>query len=142
MQIQNMMKLRTKFSSKEINGFLDEGISVTGEIECSGTLRLDGQFSGLISGADHLIVGKYARIQADIRVGELEVYGSVYGTVKTTLRIIIHSGGNILGDIQSPALVIEEGGKLEGNSNMLDQEAAEIPVEKPRASKREWRPKS
>ncbi len=133
------MKLHTRFSSEEINGFLDQGISITGELQCSGTLRLDGQFSGLISGAERLIVGKHARVQADIRVGEIEVYGSVYGTVESTVRIVIRSGGNIQGDIQSPALVIEEGGKIDGNSKMSEHDLAEIPIEKSQTSKREWR---
>ena len=134
------MKLRTKFSSEKLSGFLDEGISITGELQCSGTLRLDGEFSGLISGGDKLIVGKQARIQADIRkLGEIEVYGSVYGTIETRFRIVIHSGGKIRGDIQSPVLVIEEGGKLDGNSKMAAHDAAEIPIQQTPTSKREWR---
>ena len=133
------MKLRTKFSSEEITGFLDQGVSITGELQCSGTLRLDGQFSGLISGAARLIVGKHARVQADIRVGEIEVYGSVYGTVQTTLRVVIRSGGIIQGDIRSPELVIEEGGKLDGNSKMAEPHVAEIPIEETHTSKRAWR---
>ncbi len=85
-----MKKLRSRFASDEISGFLDQGTSVTGELQFSGTLRVDGDFHGSISTKDKLIVGERAQIHADIKVGEIEVYGAIFGNVESARRVQIH----------------------------------------------------
>ena len=68
------MTLRQKFSSEEISGFLDQGTSVTGELQFSGTMRVDGEFHGSISTNDKLIIGERAQVHADVQAGEIEIF--------------------------------------------------------------------
>ena len=132
------MKLRPKFSSEEISGFLDQGTSVTGELRFSGTLRIDGEFHGSITTSDKLIIGERAQVHADIKVGETEVYGKISGNIDSKKRIQIHATGRIQGEVRTPVLVIEEGGVLDGNSNMTGEGKSEELLESPRASRKEW----
>ena len=74
------MKFRTK-PSEQVCGFLDKGTNVTGELQFAGTLRIDGNFHGSISTNDTLIIGEHAVVHADIRAGEVEVHGQVFGTI-------------------------------------------------------------
>ena len=133
-----MKRLRPKFGSEDVTGFLDQGTSVTGELQFSGTLRVDGNFHGSISAKDKLIVGERAQIHADITVGEIEVYGVISGNVDSHRRIQIHSSGRITGDVRTPELVIEAGGALDGRSNMAGDEKDEIPTETTRTFKKAW----
>ena len=74
------MRFRLR-ASDQVSGFLDKGTNVTGELEFAGTLRIDGNFHGSISTGDVLIIGEHAIVHADIKVGEIEVHGQVFGSV-------------------------------------------------------------
>lgn len=117
------MKLRRKYGSDDFKGFLDHGTSVTGELTFSGTLRVDGNIHGSITTSDLLIVGERATIHADIKAGEIQVYGSVFGNIEGSRRVEICSTGKLHGDVRTPRLVIEEGGTFEGRSRGADSDA-------------------
>ncbi len=68
--------------SDEIVGFLDHGTEITGELQFSNTLRIDGNFHGSIVGEDRLIIGEQAVVHADIKVGDIEIRGQVFGNVE------------------------------------------------------------
>ena len=120
-----MKRSGLKFSSEEVSGFLDQGTSVTGELQFSGTLRIDGEFHGSITTKDKLIVGERAQVHADIKAGEVEVYGSISGTLESNRRVEVHPTGSIKGDVRTPELVIEAGGILDGNSRMASDSKTE-----------------
>jgi cytoskeletal protein CcmA (bactofilin family) len=110
------MKLRRRSGSDEFRGFLDHGTSLTGELQFSGTLRVDGNVHGSITTDDVLIVGEQATVHADIRAGEVQIYGSVFGNVDSQRRVEVYPTGRLLGDVKTPQLIIEEGGTFEGRS--------------------------
>lgn len=110
------MSLRKKSNIDELNGLLDQGTSLTGELTFSGTLRIDGNVHGSISTSDTLVVGESASVHADIKAGDVQIYGTVFGNVEGTRRIEIFSTGRLNGDIRTAQFVIEEGGTFEGRS--------------------------
>ena len=116
------MRRRGKVSSEEITGFLDHGTAVTGELRFSGTLRIDGDFHGSIATDDVLTVGEHADVHADIHVGEIEIHGRVSGNIEAARWIEIRSTGRVTADIRTPALVIEDGGSLDGRSRMSEDQ--------------------
>ena len=65
------MRFRQKPSADEISGFLDQGANVTGELQFSGTLRIDGTFHGSIATEDILVIGEHAVVHADITADPL-----------------------------------------------------------------------
>lgn len=110
-----------KFSrnaSEQICGFLDKGTNVTGELEFSGTLRIDGNFHGSISTGDILIIGELAIIHADIKVGEIEIHGKVFGNIESKRRVEISPTGRVRGDVQTPVLIINPGAMFDGRTRM------------------------
>jgi cytoskeletal protein CcmA (bactofilin family) len=111
--------------SEQIAGFLDRGIHITGELQFSGILRIDGHFHGSISSSDSLVIGEHAVVHADIKVGELEVHGQVYGNVAVKGRTEIFPTGRLQGDLQTGTLVVHSGGVLNGHSQMGANEAQE-----------------
>ena len=110
---------RTK--EQQISAFFDQGTNLTGELQFSGTVRIDGNFHGSINGGDTLIVGSNAVIHADIRVREIEIHGQVFGNLEVGDKTEIHSSGSFRGDIHTSVLVIHPGGLLEGHSHMVPE---------------------
>jgi cytoskeletal protein CcmA (bactofilin family) len=117
------MKLWRK--AEVITGFLDHGTDLTGELQFSGTLRIDGNFHGSISNGDVLSIGENAKVHADIKVGEIEIYGYVVGNIEVTRRIEIFPTGRLRGDLVAPVLVVHEGGVFDGHSRMPSSNAGE-----------------
>lgn len=104
---------------QRIAGFLDQGTNLTGELQFSGTVRIDGNFHGSIGSGDTLIVGENAVIHADIRVREIEIHGQVFGNIEVGSRAEIHASGRLRGDLRTPVLVIHAGGVLDGRTQMI-----------------------
>jgi cytoskeletal protein CcmA (bactofilin family) len=110
------MKLWRK--SEQISGFLDQGTNITGELQFSNTLRIDGNFHGSITSSDTLIIGENAVVHADIKVGEIEIHGQIFGDVEVKGRTEISSTGRLRGDLQTSILIIQAGAVLDGKSRM------------------------
>jgi cytoskeletal protein CcmA (bactofilin family) len=101
-------------SSGELNGFLDRGASFKGEMEFEDTMRIDGKFNGKIVSKNELIVGESAHIEGDVHVGRIAISGTVVGKIVADQRVEIHRSGKVYSDIETPALIIEEGAIFQG----------------------------
>ena len=110
-----------KNKSGDLNGFLDRGSSFKGELEFEDTMRIDGKFNGRITSKNELIVGESAHIDGDIHVGRIAISGTVVGTIRADIRVEIHRNGKVYSDIDTPALIIEEGAIFQGNCVMGDK---------------------
>ena len=112
--------------SGELNGFLDRGSSFKGELEFEDTMRIDGRFNGKIVSKNELIVGESATIEGDVYVGSIAISGTVIGKIVATQRVEIHRNGKVYSDVDTPALVIEEGAIFQGNCTMGDRKSGTV----------------
>ena len=103
-----------------LNGFVGNGTTITGEATFKGMLRVDGRLKGHITSQDGtLIVGTNGQVDADIEVSVATIHGTVNGDIIATKRIEIGRTSKVIGNIQTPALVIEQGAIFEGSCRML-----------------------
>jgi cytoskeletal protein CcmA (bactofilin family) len=93
---------------------------MTGELQFAGMIRLDGNFHGSISTSDVLVVGEHAVIHADIKVGEIEIHGQIFGNIEAKRKVEIFPTGRIRGDIHTPLLSITNGGCVDGQILMTN----------------------
>jgi len=110
--------MKSKIDMGTMNGFLDAGTEVSGEIRFRDTLRIDGKFSGKIVSSNNLIVGESAEIDAEIEVGGISIGGKVSGTIHASQRIEILAKGRVFSSLNTPCLVIEEGALFQGKCDM------------------------
>jgi len=103
---------------EEVNAFLGKGTAFEGKMTFEGLFRLDGKFNGEIFSGDSLIIGETGEVHAEITVNTLIVKGKLEGSITAKTRVEIHPPGKILGDIQTPVLVIEEGAIFDGHCRM------------------------
>ena len=106
----------------ELNGFLDRGSKIVGELHFRDTFRVDGQLRGKVSSEGDLIVGQDSTVEGDIRVRHLFVSGIVRGSVVAD-RVEIAPGARVEADVETPALLIEEGAHFQGRC-VMDTEAS------------------
>jgi cytoskeletal protein CcmA (bactofilin family) len=118
--------MTTKGKSGELNGFLDRGSSFKGELEFEDTMRIDGKFNGKITSKNELIVGESATIEGDLHIGRIAISGTVIGKIIATQRVEIHRNGKVYSDVDTPALIIEEGAIFQGNCVMGEKKGANV----------------
>ena len=102
----------------ELNGFLDQGSLVNGELRFRDTFRVDGQVTGKVTSDGELMVGDTGSVDGEIAVAAVFISGAVRGQVRASRRVEISAKGRVVADIETPALVIEEGAFFEGKCAM------------------------
>jgi len=102
-----------------LTGFVGNGTSLTGEASFKGMLRVDGHLSGRVSSEDGtLIVSTNGQVDANVEVAVAQIYGTVNGDIVASKRIEMGRVARVTGNIQTPALVIENGALFEGGCRM------------------------
>jgi cytoskeletal protein CcmA (bactofilin family) len=104
--------------ASDLNGFLDSGSHVHGELRFDTSFRVDGRFTGTVISEGDLIVGEGGEVEGDLQVGRIFVSGTVRGSVRATGRIQISPTGKVLAEIDTPSLVVEDGAFFEGRCSM------------------------
>jgi cytoskeletal protein CcmA (bactofilin family) len=108
-----------------LSGFVGNGTVLTGEASFKGMLRVDGHLSGRVSSQDGtLIVSTNGQVDANIEVSIAQIYGTVNGDIIATKRIEMGRVARVNGNIQTPALVIENGALFEGSCRMVQVKEA------------------
>lgn len=111
--------LRKKKKSGVISTFLGPDASIDGTLEFRGTIRVDGNVRGRITGTDStLIVGERAVIDADIAVDSAIIMGVVKGAIDAREKIEVYPPGHVTGDIYAPVISIDSGATFNGNCGM------------------------
>jgi len=105
----------------DLNGFLDAGSNIVGELHFEDTFRVDGKLKGKVVSEGDLVVGDQGQVEGEIKVGRLFVTGVVRGSIVASQRVELTAGGKVYADIETPTLVIEEGALFEGSSRMSAQ---------------------
>lgn len=129
------MNLRGKGQTGELNGILDRGSHLRGELHFEQTFRVDGKLTGKVISDGDLVIGERGEIEGEIEVGRVFVSGIVRGHIRTARRLEICAGGRVFADVETPALVIGEGALFEGNCAMeRGAPAGETAADGPRAA--------
>ena len=117
----------------DLNGFLDAGSHIEGDLHFEDTFRVDGRLTGRVVSEGDLVVGDQGRVEGEIRVGRIFISGTVKGSVNAGQRVEITARGRVNADLETPSLMIEDGAFFEGRCSMgkRSQAADERPVAKP-----------
>jgi len=103
---------------QDVRVSLGPDAEVTGKLAFVSPTRIEGKLKGEIRASELLVVGPQAVVQATVRAEKLVVLGEVRGEVQGASRVQICTGGKLYGDVETRALVVEEGATFEGHSKM------------------------
>ena len=103
-----------------LSGFVGHGTTLTGETNFHAMLRVDGHLVGTVSSeAGTLIVGTQGQVDANVSVAAAMINGTVNGDVVASEKLQLGRTARVMGNVQSPRLIVEEGAILEGSCSMI-----------------------
>ena len=111
---------RRKVTIDEAKTILGKNAVFKGELTFKDTLCIDGEFEGKLTTSGKLIVAEQGAILADIEAGTVICRGRITGNIIASQKVEIYSTGKILGDVDTPSLMIELGAVIHGKSNMSE----------------------
>lgn len=103
-----------------LSGYVGNGTVLTGETSFQAMLRIDGHLTGRVSSENGtLIVGSSGRVDANITVASAIISGTVNGDIIATEKLELGRTAQVIGNVQTPRLVIDDGAIFEGGCTML-----------------------
>ena len=105
--------------SETIDTLIGQKTVLSGDLEFSGGLRIDGQINGNISSHDEnngtLVLSELGEIDGDVTVPHVIINGTVNGSIHSSGRVELQSKSKITGDVHYNAVEMELGASINGN---------------------------
>lgn len=111
-------------SSGKVETIIGKETNVKGSVTGSDVLRIDGKVEGDITTSGDVIVGETGIVQAEVNAKDVTVAGEIHGNTKAEGKLEIISSGKVIGDIKVQNLIIRDGAKFEGKSEMIKEKTA------------------
>jgi cytoskeletal protein CcmA (bactofilin family) len=105
---------------------------VSGRVETPGSLRIEGRVEGMVRAADRVVIGRTGVAISEIEARFVEIRGVVIGNVSAEVRIDVHEGARVVGDLVAPNVDLDAGATIEGRVDRAVP--AEPAAEPPRAA--------
>jgi cytoskeletal protein CcmA (bactofilin family) len=102
---------------------LHANMTVLGDLETDGTVRIDGRLAGSVLRADVVVVGASASVTGNITAREVIIGGAVHGNVDAADRAEVQPTAVVTGDIEAGAVMIQEGGAVRGRLCVRSRDA-------------------
>ena len=99
-------------------GYLYKGSRVSGHLSFQGPARIDGIVEGDIQCHGALTIGESAEVKAKITAQLVVVHGKVEGNVSAKEKIELIAPARLIGNIDTPRLIIAEGVVFDGDCSM------------------------
>lgn len=109
---------RAQQEAGEWSGFLDYSVRVEGKLELPGTFRLDSQLRGSITSGEMLILGENSSVEGEIAAKSVSIAGRFEGRIQARGRVDILTKAIVVGDVETPCLVIEAGAMMDGRCHV------------------------
>ena len=99
-----------------IKAVLGKNVVIQGQIRSQEDLTIEGEVDGTIEMLGHrLTIAPDGKVRADVKVREIEVRGSIQGKIEAAEKVVIRKSAQLVGDIHSTGIVIEDGGYIKGS---------------------------
>ncbi|MBA3853027.1 MAG: hypothetical protein C0503_01355 [Gemmatimonas sp.] len=96
------------------------GTTVSGDIACTGVLKVEGQIDGSVRQARQVMLAKDGAIRGDVNAHEIVVGGLVDGNVTAADRLELQPTAVVNGDIITKSIVVMEGARINGAVKMTE----------------------
>jgi len=101
---------------------LDSQLSLVGDLDTAGSLRIDGKLEGSIRRADTVVLGVGASMSGDVSAREVVIGGTIIGNVHASERVELQATAIVTGDILTQTILVQEGGVVNGRVLMRPPE--------------------
>jgi len=96
---------------------------IKGEILSREELYVDGEVEGSVESQSKLTIGPQGKVKANVKAREVIVQGTIRGNVHALERLTLKKEANLVGDIRTAGIVIDDGAYFKGSIDIVKQEA-------------------
>jgi cytoskeletal protein CcmA (bactofilin family) len=93
---------------------IHDRLTIRGELDTDGTIRVEGRVEGPSHRAGTLIVGASGFVIGNVEAKDVVVAGQIQGNIHASGRLEIESGASVLGEIRANLMVLREGATIHG----------------------------
>ena len=111
-------KNKSSLAPQALLNLIGSGTIITGNIQCSGDIRVDGTVKGHMEVGQKLVVGETGSVLGDVSAANVSVSGTVKGNIVTEETTVLHGTSKVHGDIHTRQIIIEQGGVFNGYCKM------------------------
>jgi len=120
MPIRRKREPEVKDQNTQDEKMLDVNATMQGTLRFDDpvNLRINGKFEGTLDTKGYLMIGDKATIKANITGESISIEGNVNGNIKVTKLLKLGKSARLNGDVETPALSVQEGAVLTGQIRM------------------------
>lgn len=107
------------------------GMSVVGDCETDGTIRIEGKVEGTVRAGKAVVVGKEGVVDGHVVTQDAVISGRVTGTVTAESRLEVQATARIDGEVAALRMQLEEGAELNGRLSMGEGVRSSSPTPEP-----------
>jgi cytoskeletal protein CcmA (bactofilin family) len=93
-------------------------MTVTGDLEAGGVIRVEGRVIGNVQAGDQVLLSEGGVIEGNVAAREAVIGGRVHGSIMAAERVEVQADAVVEGDLVTPRLLIQEGGRVNGGVRM------------------------
>lgn len=112
------------------NTVIAKDLLVTGKLSGEGVVQIEGTVEGEVSLKGYVIVTPTGKVKGPIEADVIRIAGQVEGNLISHDHVQLERTGTINGDVTTVSFVIENGGRLNGRTTMVPEQASTPHVEK------------
>lgn len=104
--------------ASQITAYLGPDVHIEGTLKFENSVLIEGTFKGKIESGGSLVIGDDAQVDAEISTRSITIKGKVKGSINASERVEIKNRGELLGDIVTSSLQMDETVIFEGSCSM------------------------
>ncbi len=93
---------------------LAPGLTIEGNIEGDGNVRIAGRFKGQVNAKGEIAIMPGAAVEGELRAEIMLVAGDVRGQIQAASRVELKASSSLIGDLQAGSLTVAAGSKMRG----------------------------
>ena len=105
-------------SPESVISIIGPGMTIVGDCESDGTVRVEGSVEGSIKAGKAIVIGKQGLVTGDIVTQDAVISGRVVGTLVAASRLELQATCHIEGEVHTKRMQLEEGAVLNGTVHM------------------------
>ena len=106
-------------SKNDITAYLGPDTRIEGTLSFESSVLIEGEFKGkIVSEHGQLTIGEKARVEGELSGGQITIRGHVQGSVNASERVHLADRGELIGDLTTPSLQMDESVTFEGSCKM------------------------
>jgi cytoskeletal protein CcmA (bactofilin family) len=99
---------------------IGQGMIIKGSLHSENDVFLDGEIEGDLDVENcRLMIGPHGKVVANVKAREVDIHGIMTGNVESTERTSIRTTGQLMGDVRTGGIVIENGALFKGKVEIV-----------------------